>query len=155
MRKIFFSLDLMLTATFASAQETLTETELAKRNITRAMALLDATMSKCFSGTAMRMGDIYNLSAKRSEGTADVWPYTAALEATNSVMEALTLTKDKFPELYEANFARYKSQMSKLYTNLGYYKGTYTLTSYTQTSKWSVYGVHRGSTVGSATVTGI
>lgn len=155
MRKIFFSLALMLTAMFASAQETLTETELAKRNITRAMALLDATMSKCFSGTAMRMGDIYNLSAKRSEGTADVWPYTAALEATNSVMEALTLTKDKFPELYEANFARYKSQMSKLYTNLGYYKGTYTLTSYTQTSKWSVYGVHRGSTVGSATVTGI
>ena len=39
MRKIFFSLALMLTATFASAQETLTETELAKRNITRAMAL--------------------------------------------------------------------------------------------------------------------
>lgn len=155
MKKFLLGLTLMLSATLAQAQTTLSETELAQRNITRAMALLDATMKKCFTGSTMRMGDIYNIEAKISEGTADVWPYTAALEATNSVMEALTLTKDKFPQLYADNFERYKTQMANLFSNLDYYKGTYTLVSYTQTARWSVYGVHRGGSKGTATVTGI
>lgn len=157
MKKIALSLVLAACSLAMPAQESTetVQTDASLTNINRAMALLDATMSKCFTGTAMRMGDVYNLETKKSEGTADVWPYTAALEATNSVMEALTIVKDKYPELYEANFKRYKTQMSKLYSNLDYYKGTYTLTSYTQTHRWSVYGVHRGSSKGNATVTGI
>jgi predicted alpha-1,6-mannanase (GH76 family) len=45
--------------------------------------------------------------------------------------------------------------LNKLYENAAYYKGTFTLTSYTQTKKWSVYGVDRGGSKGLAFVEGI
>ncbi len=38
--------------------------------------------------------------------------------------------------------------MQKLYNNADYYLGTFTLTSYTQTAEWTVYGVHRGDVKG-------
>src|SRR5690606_8220710 len=36
-----------------------------------------------------------------------------------------------------------------------YYEGTFELTSYTQTREWTVYGVHRAATPGTAKVAGI
>lgn len=127
----------------------------ARRNITRAMQLLDSTMSKCFTGSDMLMGDIYDLESRTSQGVADVWPYTAAIEAVNTVMEALESGKDRFPELYKSNFERYRSLLYQLYSGLDFYSGTFTLTSYTQTRQWSVYGVHRGRAKGGAEVAGI
>ena len=127
----------------------------ATRNVLRAMSLLDNSINKCFDGPTLHMRDLYHLGSGKSEGTADVWPYTAAIEAVNSVMEALTALKDTRSDLYDAHMARYKDLLARLYDNLAYYKGTYTLTSYTQTREWSVYGVHRGATKGTAQVEGI
>jgi hypothetical protein len=58
-------------------------------------------------------------------------------------------------ELYNQHFERYTQLLNQLYENAAYYKGTYTLTSYTQTRQWSVYGVDRGGSKGTALVEGI
>lgn len=129
--------------------------DVAVKNLTRAMTLLDNTIDKCFKGSDLHMCDLYHLGNGRQEGTADVWPYTAAMEAVNGVMEALQTLKGNCPELYAKNMERYKCLMARLFDNLDYYKGTYTLTSYTQTKEWSVYGVHRSNTKGTAQVEGI
>ena len=129
--------------------------DVAVKNLTRAMTLLDNTIDKCFKGSDLHMCDLYHLDNGRQEGTADVWPYTAAMEAVNGVMEALQTLKGNCPELYAKNMERYKCLMARLFDNLDYYKGTYTLTSYTQTKEWSVYGVHRSNTKGTAKVEGI
>ncbi|MGN0068287.1 MAG: glycoside hydrolase family 76 protein [Prevotella sp.] len=159
MKKILLSLSLVLLACGAGAQGTSEETsgtELAVRNVTRAMALLDGTVDKCFTGSSMKMGDTFNMETLQSEGTADVWPYTAALEATNSVLEALEALKGTNPDLYEQNHDRYVELLADLYTNLDYYRGRLTgLVSYTRTASWDVYGVHRSSFKGGATVSGI
>ncbi len=57
-------------------------------------------------------------------------------------------------ELYDEHFSRYSKLLSKLYDNAAYYKGSFTLTSYTQTKNWVVYAVPRGSVKGQANVTG-
>jgi len=119
--------------------------------------MVDATMQHAFTGSAttLRMYDLYNTETQQGSGTADVWPYTAALEAHCSVIEALDALKDEAPELYQDNHDRFVSRLKQLYNCLDYYRGTYTLNSYAQVRSWSIYGVHRGATKGSAAVTGI
>lgn len=124
-------------------------------DLRRAIALVDDVMDKCFTGTSMRMYDLYDTSTSRGEGTADVWPYTAALEAHCSVMEALVLLHSSQPDLYDAHYARFETRLRALIDNLAYYKGSFTLHSYAQVASWSVYGVHRSRVKGTAAVTGI
>ena len=134
------------------AQDTLS---VQVEDLTRAIALVDDVMDKCFTGAAMRMYDTYDTSTQTGDGTADVWPYTAALEAHCSVMEALVLMQESHPDLYDAHYARFETRLRKLFDNLAYYKGSFTLHSYAQVASWSVYGVHRSNAKGSAAVTGI
>ncbi|MBP5770754.1 MAG: alpha-1,6-mannanase [Bacteroidaceae bacterium] len=124
-------------------------------NLQRAIAITDATMNTSFTGTDLRMYDTYNTATKTGSGTADVWPYTAALEAHCSVLEALELFKNQAPDLYEQTHERFVARLRQLFNNLGYYRGTYTLNSYAQRKSWSIYGVHRSGSVGQAAVTGI
>ncbi|MBO4443249.1 MAG: alpha-1,6-mannanase [Bacteroidaceae bacterium] len=126
-------------------------------NLQRAIVLLDETMSKCFSGssTNLKMYDTYDTSSHRGSGVADVWPYTAALEAHCSVLEALDLLKGFEPQLYADHHDRLVTRLRSLYDNLAYYRGSFTLVSYAQQKTWRVYGVHRSNTKGTATVTGI
>gem|GEM_PF-364523 len=133
---------------FLSAQ---TPTE----NLGRAMSLLDATIAKSFTGTDMKMYDTYDTSTHRGSGTADVWPYTAALEATCSVLEALDALRADQPVLYDEHHDRYVTLLRSLFDNLGYYRGSYRLFSYAHRGSWSIYGVHRAGRKGGATVTGI
>ena len=124
----------------------------------RAITLTDATMSLSFTGSTSnyRMYDTHDISTKQGNGTADVWPYTAALEAHCSVLEALEQLKDEEPELYAENHDRFVARLKVLFNNLAFYAGTYKLNSYTQCQKsWTIYGVHRGGATGQATVTGI
>ena len=125
------------------------------QNLERAIALLDGTISKCFTTSNMKMYDLYDTSTHKGSGVADVWPYTAAIEATCSVLEALDMLKDEAPQLYEENHDRYVAQLRKLYTNLAYYRGSYLLSSYAQRATWSIYGVHRSDVKGKANVKGI
>ena len=127
----------------------------AVTDLRRAITLTDATMQRSFTGTDMRMYDIYDTSNGRGSGTADVWPYTAALEAHCSVLEALELLSEEAPELYAEAHDRYVTRLRQLFQNLAYYAGTYRLRSYAQMRRWTIYGVHRSGSKGTAVVTGI
>lgn len=124
-------------------------------NLERAMSLLDSTIVKSFSTPAMKMYDTFDTSTHRGSGTADVWPYTAALEATCSVLEALDALRADAPGLYDQHHDRYVTLLRSLFDNLGYYRGSYRLFSYAHRGAWSIYGVHRAGRKGGATVTGI
>lgn len=124
-------------------------------SLRRAIAITDATMKTSFTGNDMRMYDTYNTATHQGSGVADVWPYTAALEAHCSVLEALEVLKEKDQELYNETHDRYVTRLRQLYDNLEYYAGSYQLNSYAHVARWTVYGVHRGGSKGTATVTGI
>lgn len=132
--------------------------DIAVRNIVRAMEITDAAISHYFDMDAgVAMTEFYNpFTGTKSSGTVDVWPYTSAIEAVNAIMHALSAQKEAGnSELYNKNFERYKALTGKLYEGLQFYKGSFSLTSYTQTRNWDVYGVHRGSAPGNANVAGI
>lgn len=136
--------------------EILTNDDLATQNILRAMQITDSAIEHYFDGYAMT--EFFNpFNEEKSTGTVDVWPYTSAIEAANAIMNALTTQKESGnSELYDLHFNRYKALLDRLYTGLQYYKGSFSLTSYTRNNfSWSVYGVHRGSSPGSANVAGI
>ena len=124
------------------------------RNLTRATTLFDAAMEHYISGD-MKMADMYNPSTDKASGEADVWPYTAAIEACNSILEgyAALAKAGKTPE--QGSAAAYQAQLEKLYDGLEYYAGTFKLTSFTRNNQeWTVYGVHRGGMKGGAKVDG-
>jgi len=128
--------------------------DVSVRNLTRATILFDAAMQHYISGE-IKMADMYNPSTDKASGEADVWPYTAAIEACNSILEGyLALNKaGKTPE--QGSAIAYKDQLEKLYDGLEYYAGTFKLTSFTRNNQeWTVYGVHRGSMKGGARVDG-
>lgn len=141
---------------FASPFRSIAEESLAITDLQRAILMVDATMDASFTdGNSFRMYDTYNTQSHQGSGTADVWPYTAALEAHCSVIEALDALKDVAPQLYADNHDRFVKRLKQLYNALDYYRGTYTLNSYAQIKSWSIYGVHRGGSKGTAAVTGI
>lgn len=130
---------------------------LAEQNLLRSMQIMDSAMVAYFTGDGMTMARYYNPYTKtRSEEVNSVWKYTAVIEATNAILHTLKAYKETGnTELYDKHFARYTELLKNLYDNAAYYKGTFTLTSYTQTKEWTVYAVDRASDKGSANVTGI
>lgn len=127
------------------------------RNIQRAMTVVDAAIEHHFEGNGMRMARYYNpYTDQRSAETGSVWMYTSAIEAVNAILKALEAQKATGDvTLYNANFDRYKTTLSKLVDGLDYYRGNFSLTSYTQTRSWDVYAVNRASSPGGADVTGV
>ncbi len=141
---------------------TITSDNLAEQNILRAMQMVDSAMLYHFKGEGMAMSRFYNPYTKSnanrdgSDEKGSVWMYTSSIEAVNAILHGLKAHKEKGKaELYDKNFNRYSELLNKLYTNAAYYKGTFSLTSYTQTKDWSVYGVDRGNAKGTALVEGI
>lgn len=125
-------------------------------DIKRSMAIVDSSMVHYFKDGSTSMSRYYNpYTNTASTELGSVWMYTSAIEAVNSLMEALKNGKSAVPELYADNYSRYEQLLDKLYDGLDYYHGTYTLTSYTQTKEWSVYAVNRASEKGKADVTGV
>lgn len=127
------------------------------QNVTRAMELVDNAVECYFSGAGMAMSRYYNPYTKSaSSELGSVWMYTSSIEAVNAILKALKSGQEKGEAAaYNAHFNRYKELLAKLYDNIEYYAGTFTLTSYTQTRTWTVYGVDRGTDKGSAQVEGI
>lgn len=132
-------------------------TDVAQKDLKRAIALVDKAFEDYFTGTTMKISRYYNpYTMKRSDETGSVWMYTGAVQAVNAVLTGLKMQKESGTSaLYEENFERYTSYLTSLYDNLDYYMGTFTLTSYTQTKEWSVYGVNRAKEKGMAEVEGI
>lgn len=128
---------------------------LSERNTYRAMTLVDSTLVHCFADGAMFR--FYNPFASLvPDEKASVWMYTSSIEAVNAVLHALQSHK-KYGDarIHALYFKRYARLLGKLYADLEYYAGTFTLTSYTQTREWMVYGVDRGKEKGRARVEGI
>jgi hypothetical protein len=133
------------------------EISLSEQNLVRAMELTDKAVSAHFTGDGMAMARFYNPYTKvRSEEKGSIWMYTSAIESVNAILHALAAQRDHGNvALYDQNFSRYADLLSRLYDNADYYLGTFELVSYTQTREWSVYGVNRGGSKGSAQVAGI
>lgn len=129
----------------------------ARTNAERAIEIIDAAVDNYFSGAGMAMSRYYNpYSGNASSELGSVWMYTSSIEAVNSALKSMVALKQKgVSDLYDANFSRYKALLANLIDNLEFYAGTYTLTSYTGTNTWTVYGVDRGAGKGAATVEGI
>lgn len=134
-----------------------TPAEVASRNVERAIEIIDAAVENYFNGSGMAMSRCYNpYSGNASSELGSVWMYTSSIEAVNSTLKSLDiLRKNGKTSLYDANFANYRQLLANLVDNLEFYAGTYTLTSYTGTSTWTVYGVDRGAGKGAAAVEGI
>ena len=131
--------------------------DLSKINLIRSMEILDNAVTAHFKGSDMAMARFYNpYTDSSSTETGSIWMYSSAIEAVNAVLHALK-TEKEFGDgkLYEKNFNRYVKLLEQLYDNADYYLGTFTLTSYTQTKEWTVYGVNRGSSKGTAEVEGV
>lgn len=133
------------------------EGNVSERNLKRAMELTDNAVSAHFSGDGMAMARYYNpFTGVRSDEKGSVWMYTAAIEAVNAILHALEAQKDHGNQaLYSEHFDRYAALLDDLIENADFYQGTFTLISYTQTKPWSIYGVNRGGSKGSAQVEGI
>jgi hypothetical protein len=130
---------------------------LSEQYAARAIELTDQALTNYFSADGLVMSRTYNpKSGVRSNEKASIWMYTSSIEAVNAVLHALKEQKaNGLTTLYDAHFDRYVKQLADLYDKAEYYKGTYTLTSYTQTRDWTVYAVDRASTKGAADVTGV
>ena len=164
MRKIFFSILCTLLIFTACGKnpdpnndEGNTTESPAKQNLKRAIQIMDNAVTSHFTGDGMAMARYYNpYTGVRSEEKGSIWMYTSSIEAVNAILHALQSQKDHGDaELYDLHFSRYTLLLNKLYENAAFYKGTFTLTSYTQTKSWSVYGVDRGGSKGLAFVEGI
>lgn len=152
-----FLLMLVNLAIASSLQFDKKDPSLSEKNLQRAMELIDESVSSHFKGEEMAMARFFNPYTKnRSEETGSVWMYSSAIESVNAILHGLQVQKEHGnEELYDANYSKYSDLLAELYDNIDYYLGTFTLTSYTQTKEWSVYGVNRGNTKGTAKVEGI
>ncbi|MCR5002955.1 MAG: glycoside hydrolase family 76 protein [Bacteroidales bacterium] len=131
----------------------------SERNIERAIKLTEAGIKNYFNeadGYAMyRYYNPYNETHQGNE-IGSVWMYTSSIEAVNAILKALDNEKaGGQTKLYSEWHDRYVSLLSKLVDGLKYYRGTFTLTSFTQTKEWTVYGVNRSKTADGASVAGI
>lgn len=129
----------------------------SRDNVTRAIEIIDAAVDNYFTGAGMAMSRYYNpYTDNASSELGSVWMYTSSIEAVNSALKGMSALKASGEAaLYDANCARYKELLANLIDNLEFYAGTYTLTSYTGTNTWTVYGVDRGAGKGAAAVEGI
>ncbi len=130
--------------------------ELARTNLLRSMAMVSSARENYFSQSGQAMSRYYNPYTKvKSNEKGSVWMYTSAIEAVNSILHGLTALKEAgYDSFYNNYFTTFSSMLSSLVSNLEWYEGTYTLTSYTQTKEWTVYGVNRASSAGKAAVEG-
>ncbi len=129
---------------------------IARENLLKAMRMVSAAKENYFSESGEAMSRYYNpYTGSRSSEKGSVWMYTSAIEAVNSILHGLTALKDAGNDSFYNNyFSTYASMLSGLVDNLAWYEGTYTLTSYTQTREWTIYGVNRASSKGKASVEG-
>lgn len=152
------TLPLILSLLPLSAAAELSDVEAtALQNIERASAIIDATWNTSIKGNTINLylADRYNTITGEVSGPSDVWPYTAAIEAHCSILEALDAARELDPAIYEANYERHLRHLDMLIDNLAYYRGSFTLTSYTGKNRWQPYAVPRSNRRGSANVTGI
>lgn len=133
------------------------EVNLAERNLERAVILIENALSHYSKDGTMALSMTYNpFSSTSSDNLVSIWEYTSAVEAVSAAMNSMIALKESGnSKIHDSKFASFSAMLEKLYSGMDYYKGTFTLTSYTGTAEWSPYGVHRASSPGGAAVAGI
>lgn len=162
-KPIIIALALALTSSLSLRAGLSPEQQLAKRNVERAMAIMDATWSKgaIVKGDAdIAMCDVFDIYADDKSGPSDVWPYTAAIEAHCSLLEAMDelekIDDEETRQFIAQNRYHFLSRLNQLIDNLEWYRGSYSLASYATISKQvSPYAVPRAGRRGAADVSGI
>ena len=152
-----------LASSQAVKAELTADQQLAMRNIERAMAIADATWNKgaIVNGDKdIALCDVFDINVDDKSGPSDVWPYTAAIEAHCSMLEALDelakVDDDEAREFVAQHKAHYTEKLNQLIDNLEWYRGTYNLASYATSSKSvSPYAVPRAGRRNGADVSGI
>ena len=146
---------LLFTFSFFSSFLFSANDKLSEQNTLRAISLVDSAFAHHFKENSMaRYFNPY--TNKVSDEKASVWMYTSSIEAVNAILHTLKSQKENGNnKLYKKYFKHYTKLLDNLYEDLDFYAGTFTLTSYTQTKEWTVYGVDRGSEKGKARVEGI
>ena len=153
MKRLLLVLMTVASVSSAWAAESLSEQQLAVRNLERALEMNDSIFDRMFSSPELYF--YYDMETKQRRDLVSVWEFTAAIEAVNSVLEGLVALKDEAPGLYDRYYGANVTRLNRLVNGLDYYKGTFTLVSYTGPNRWSPYGVHRSGTKGTAAVAGI
>lgn len=162
-KPIIIALALALASSLSLRAGLSPEQQLAKRNVERAMAIMDATWSKgaIVKGDAdIAMCDVFDIYADDKSGPSDVWPYTAAIEAHCSLLEAMdeleNIDDEETRQFIAQNRYHFLSRLNQLIDNLEWYRGSYSLASYATISKQvSPYAVPRAGRRGAADVSGI
>lgn len=133
------------------------ETNVAIRSLNRSMEITDNALQAYFTGSGMTMARYYNpYTDKRSNEVGSIWMYTSAIEAVTAILQTLKIEKSEGDATrYNEHYKRYEDELMKLVDAADFYTGTFSLTSYTGTNEWTVYGVNRGNSKGGARVDGI
>ena len=162
-KPIIIALALALASSLSLRAGLSPEQQLAKRNVERAMAIMDATWSKgaiVKGDDDIAMCDVFDIYADDKSGPSDVWPYTAAIEAHCSLLEAMDelekIDDEETRQFIAQNRYHFLSRLNQLIDNLEWYRGSYSLASYATISKQvSPYAVPRAGRRGAADVSGI
>lgn len=131
--------------------------EKSVENIKRAVQLTERAFDAHFVGEDMAMARFYNPYLEtRSDEYGSIWMYTSAIESVNAIMHALKENKSREGKMLNTQyFDKMEDLLANLYAGADFYLGTFSLTSYTQTKDWTIYGVNRGASKGNAKVDGI
>ena len=131
--------------------------KVSERNLERAVILIENAAKHYSKDGTTAFSMTYNpFSSKPSDNLVSVWEYTSSIEAVTAAMNSMKAFRDAGNStVYDSKYETFKSLLARLYAGLEYYKGTFELTSYTGTSTWSPYGVHRASSPGTAAVAGV
>ncbi len=128
-------------------------------SLERAITVTDVAAEAFLSGTPGFMYKSYNpyTGQVTDAGNENVWEFSSSFEAVTNILYALNRQKlEGNSELYDKHFSRYEELLDRLYMGLQYFKGNFSLISYTTSGNaWSVYGVPRASSPGSNNVTGV
>lgn len=116
-----------------------------EQNMLRSMELVDLVISKHSRNDYFDMRQWYNPVNSKFGNTASVWDYTGIIEAVNAILLGLEDYKTQNPDFYNEHFTTYSDLLGRLYDNITYYRGKFTLISFTQTKEWRVYAVPRAA----------
>lgn len=129
--------------------------ETASRNLERSVILIENAILHYSSDTSAFSMTFDPIKGERSENLVSIWEYTSGIEAVAAAMNAMIALKESGDSrIYDGKFLQFGDLLAKIVDGMEYYRGTFLLTSYTGTARWSPYGVHRADVKGEARVNG-
>ena len=120
MRRTILSIMMAASAAIAFPADVTPAVKQARADIERAMDIIDATWETSIKGDRgnLYLADSYNTFTGIASGPSDVWPYTAAIEAHCSLLEAIDLFSETDPDIFADKRELYIERLNMLIDNL-------------------------------------